>query len=356
VEQERVIYQYDINSAYATVYRDLPCLLHGTWEPIKRLPTTGLYLADCTFRHSRKFHWCTLPIRTDKGTIIFPRQGRGIYWSTELDIARKYGVKLTCHGGWRYIPHCDCVAIDFVEDMYHERTKLGKDGKGMVLKIVLASIYGKLAQSVGCAPYSNPVWAGLIVSTCRSQLVDAALSVRLGSAVHMLATDGLFTSELIPHLPLGTALGEWTLTEHADIFIVQSGVYFLPNVMPKTRGVPQSRVITHEADFRDSWRRYLAGKDLDSVSIELHNFTGLRLALARNKPWRAGQWDDVTKEISFDWSSKRSNPTRQGHSIVTEPLEGSPGLESMPYSRVIGGLNASHRLQFEDQPDWGDQL
>lgn len=351
-----MIYQYDLNSAYATVYRHLPCLLHGTWKPIKRMPKSGLFLGDCTFSHGQQFHWCTLPIRTDKGTIIFPRQGRGIYWSTELDIARKYGVKLTFHGGWLYEKHCDCIAIDFVEDMYHERTKLGKDGKGMVLKIVLASIYGKLAQSVGCAPYSNPVWAGLIVSTCRSQLIDAALSVEHGSHVHMLATDGLFTSRRIPELPLGTGLGEWTLTEHDDIFIVQSGVYFLPGTQPKTRGVPQSRVIAHESDFRDVWQRYVATGVVGSVSIELRNFTGLRLALARNKPHRAGQWDTITKDISFDWTTKRSNGTLNGHKVVTEPMQGSPTLQSMPYSRVIGGLNASHRLQFEDQPDWGDQL
>jgi hypothetical protein len=352
-----VIYQYDINSAYATVYRSLPCLLHGAWERISRLPTKGLYLADITFSHSRRFkRWCTLPIRTDKGTIVFPREGRGIYWSTELEVSKKYGVALQFHSGWRYVQTCECVAIDFVEDMYHERSKLGKDGKGMVLKLVLASIYGKLAQSVGCAPYSNPVWAGLIVSTVRALLVDATLTVRYGAHVLMLATDGLFTTAPIPGLQLGTGLGEWTLTEHADMFIVQSGVYFLPGTTPKTRGVPQSRVIAHESDFRDRWNEYLGGGDLGTVSIKLRNFTGLRLALARNKLHRAGQWDTVDKTISFDWSSKRSNPALTGHSVVTEALQGSPDLMSEGYSRVIGGLNASHRLQFEDQPDWGDQL
>jgi len=350
-----VIYQYDINSAYATVYRHLPCLVHGTWRPIRRLPTDGLFLGHVTFSHPRRFHWGTLPIRTSKGTIIFPRQGTGIYWSPELLVARKYGVKLTCHGGYAYQQECDCVAIDFVEEMYHERAKLGKDGKGMVLKIVLASIYGKLAQSVGCAPYSNPVWAGLITATVRAQLIDAALSVEHGRYVVMLATDGLFTTQPIPGLHLGTGLGEWSLTEHDSIFIVQSGVYFLPGKAPKTRGTPQSRILAHEHDFRNAWQRYCNNGDLGTVSIKLQNFHGLRIALARNKPHIAGQWSTVTKDIAFDWYSKRTNPQLEGHKVITEPLEGSPTLESEAYTRVIGGLNAI-RLELDGQPDWGDQL
>lgn len=360
---EGPVYQYDINSAYATTYRGLPCLLHGTWTRIGRLPDTGLYIADVQFSHGPDFQWCTLPIRTENGTLVWPREGRGIYWSTELDIARKYGVELTCHGGWQYEQHCECKTFDFVEEAYHERRRLGKDGKGMVLKLFLASTYGKLAQSVGCAPYSNPVWAGLIVSTVRALLVDAALSVRLGADVLMLATDGLFTTTPIPGLQLGTGLGQWGVDDetgdvpvHDSIFLVQSGVYFLPGKSPKTRGIPQARVTEHADDFRRVWDAYMDGGELASVDVSLQSFIGLRLALARNKPHIAGQWADVTKSVSFDWHSKRASPQRSGHAVVTKPLQGSPSMTSMPYSRLIGGLNAKTQLELADQPDWGDQL
>jgi hypothetical protein len=358
------VYQYDINSAYATTYRRLPCLVHGTWQRITSLPDGGLYLADVSFSHSHGFHWCTLPIRTDNGTLIWPRKGRGIYWSTELEVARKYGVELKSYGGWQYVRNCECVPLEFAEQAYHERRRLGKDGKGMVLKIFLASAYGKLAQSVGCAPYSNPVWAGLIVSTVRAQLIDAALRVDNGAHVLMLATDGLFTTSRIPGLQLGKALGEWgddddnpgEVPVHKEIFIVQSGVYFLGSKAPKTRGIPQARVVAEEDQFRRLWNEYIEGGELRGVSISLTSFVGLRLALARNKPALAGQWIDNTKDVSFDWTSKRIRPKRVGHSIVTMPPEGSPTLTSMPYSRVIGGMNAKQALDLADQPDWGDQL
>lgn len=361
------IYQYDINSAYATTYRRLPCLLHGTWKHIDRLPTgDALYLARVEFEHGPGFHFGTLPIRTENGTLIWPMKGQGIYWSTEIDVARKYGVKLRMTEGWQYVKNCECVPLDFADAAYHERRRLGKEGKGMVLKIFLASAYGKLAQSVGCAPYSNPVWAGLIVSTVRAQLADAALSVELGARVLMLATDGLFTTEPIPSLRLGKQLGDWDEDDnnpgnpptHADMFIVQSGVYFLGSKAPKTRGIPQTRVVAQEGDFRDAWSRYMSGEVAtpDTVRIDLTSFVGIRLALSRNKPDLAGQWIENPKEVAFDWTTKRVDPRREGHSIVTMPPEGSPTLSSMPYSRVIGGTNARRQLDLADQPDWGDQL
>lgn len=363
---EGPVYQYDINSAYANTYRDLPCLLHGEWRRIPRgsFGTNGaITLLDVEFAHDSKFCWGTLPIRTKKGTLIFPRRGRGRYWSTETRVARKYGVQLKSYGGWEYVNKCGCQWFDFVYDLYDERIRLGKDVQGYPIKIVLASLYGKLAQSVGCAPYSNPIWAGLIVSTVRAQLIDAALSSGTGGRdVLMLATDGLFCTER-RDLATGGKLGEWELTEHSDMFIVQSGVYFLPsnedrpkNKFTKTRGVPQSKVIEHEEDFRRVWNTYLDGGPLDAVKISLRNFIGLRLAIARNRPVTAGQWIETSKEISFDWSSKRAEPVRVGSSVSTGMIHGSSDLVSAPYNRIIGGIRASERLVFADQPDWGDTL
>jgi hypothetical protein len=249
-----------------------------------------------------------------------------------------------------------------VYDLYDKRMELGKDVKGLPIKIVLASIYGKLAQSVGCAPYSNPVWSGLIVSTVRAQLIDAALSRGNGGEdVLMLATDGLFCRELRPDLPTGKELGVWDLTVHTEMFIVQSGVYFLPgedkSKLTKTRGVPQSKVIAHEQDFRRVWSEHLAGGDLLPVTVQLRNFVGLRLALARNRYDTAGEWQETTKTVKFDWSSKRTSPILNGGYVSTGMIEGSPDLTSVPYGRIIGGINAARalaRLEFDDQPDWGD--
>lgn len=377
------IYQADINSAYARTYASLPCLVHGRWERISRLPvavpeskkrgasyisrSTELYISDVSFKHKPAMALGTLPIRTNKGSLIFPLQGRGTYWSTELDVAREHGVKLICHGGWKYTKMCDCQHFDFVERLYDERRRLGKDAAGRVLKLVLASTYGKLAQSVGCAPYSNPIWAGLIVSQVRAQLIGAALQVDGGRDVLMLATDGLFY-QTPRTLAEGSELGLWTVEQHDSMFIVQSGVYFLPNQeKTKTRGMSRdflnsSKLAQYESDFRQSWANFLCGKSgvPESVGIEWRNFVGLRLAAHRNKLDRAGQWEDLTgenaKRIGFDWSTKRTRPEVVGTYVRTHPIQGSPRLSSEPYSRTIGGLRFAERLVIADQPDWGDQL
>jgi hypothetical protein len=371
------IYQYDINSAYANTYRQLPCLLHGRWSRLhgdvptqshrriqNALPgSTKLFLADVTFHHPSNLALGTLPIRTKKGSLIFPLAGRGTYWSPELAVAHSQGVRLTIHSGWEYTNDCDCQHFDFIDKLYAERQRLGKDGAGLVLKIVLASIYGKLAQSVGCAPYSNPIWAGLIVSLVRALLASAALQLHGGRDVLMLATDGLFTRSP-RNLELGSGLGQWDLKTHDSMFIVQSGVYFLPDTKPKTRGLSRdirpSKLEECEGNFRETWANYLRGKPLTPIGIPLETFIGLRLALHRNKPELAGQWlrleGDKAKKITFDWTSKRTLPRIEDTYVVTAPIAGSPELRSEAYNRIIGGIRVAERLLLDDQPDWGDQL
>lgn len=365
------VYQYDINSAYANTYGSLPCLLHGRWKSVPRgsVGTPGsIRVLDVSFQHPHKLVLGTLPIRSRNGTILFPLSGRGRYWNPELDFAISAGVRLESFGGWEYERRCECRYFDFIPEYYYERLRLGKDVVGQPIKIMLASAYGKLAQSVGAAPYANPVWSGLIVSTVRAQLIEAALSGGRGEDVLMLATDGIFTRE--PRdIPVGKRLGQWELTEHDGMFIVQSGVYFLPGTdktkMTKTRGIPQSRLIAQEEEFRQAWSRILLGESWDSVSVQvrLRSFIGLRLALARNRADTAGQWVSVNKRVAFDWSTKRVNPHIDGTAVRTEPIPGSPTLVSEHYSRTIGGLSlalfderALHRLQFQDQPDWADVL
>jgi hypothetical protein len=196
----------------------------------------------------------------------------------------------------------------------------------------------------------------------RAQLCDAALQNERGADVLMLATDGLFCRET-RDLPLGEDLGQWSFDEHSSMFIVQSGVYFLPETSTlaktkstKTRGIPQSKVIAHERDFRQVWSEYLAGGELAPVEISLHNFIGLRLANARHAYDTAGTWVDVPKRISFDWSSKRAGGELVGTRYVAGMIGGSFDLESVAYNKVIGGIRAAERLAFADQPDWGDVL
>lgn len=351
------VYQYDINSAYARTYAGLPCLLHGQWRFVRNRPTNAeIYVGLVSFSHRKRLQWYTLPVRTVKGEILFPRQARGTYWSPEIDLAVQRGADITWHGGYVYLPDCTCRVFDWVESLFEERKRLGKNGRGYVLKILLATIYGKLAQSVGTAPYANPIWAGLIVSTVRAQLCDAALSdeTETGADVHMLATDGMFCSQKRSGLTVGKELGEWDLTTHDEMFVVQSGVYMLPDKDPKTRGVPQRKVIQHTWDFYVAWFTYLRTGVKPNVTVSLRSFLGIRQALARNRLDLAGQWLDVERTLTFDWNTKRRNPRVVGTAVTTDPPEGGKDLWTVPYKRTIGG--GSFRELDDEQPDWSDSL
>jgi hypothetical protein len=353
------VYQYDINSAYANTYDRLPCLLHGEWERVTSMPTEGIFVGEVSFRHKEGLNVNTLPVRTKEGILVFPREATGVYWSPELQVASRYG-DVHFHTGYRYIPGCDCVMFDFVRDLYKERKRLGKDTAGLVLKTLLASIYGKLAQSIGCAPYSNPVWAGLITAHTRATLVEGALAGGYGDDVVALATDGIFCRS--PRaLPIGGELGQWSETIHSSMFSVQSGIYFLPGATEtkhKTRGTSQKIIAKHEDEFRQVWQEFVDHGILRPVVVEINQFIGLSLANARNKPHTAGQWVRSPKSIVFDFLSKRTNLMRdmRGTVLHTEPLPGSPSLYSAPYERAIGGFLAQVRDEMSEQPEWGPAL
>ena len=366
------VYQYDINSAYPSVYRKLPCLVHGKWRPINAeskhlLSPDSLWIGRIGFDHRPNVHYCGFPVRTKDGTIVFPRAGRGIYWSHEIQAALPYLADWHFTNGFVYENRCGCEPFNWVYEIYEERKRVGKGGKGIPLKLVLNSTYGKLCQSIGTAPYANPIWASLITSYVRATLYSAAMASRdpsqPGLGTLMLATDGIFTLDE-RSLPIGSQLGEWEATTHDNMFIVQSGLYFIGDKMPKTRGTPGARIQAMESQFRTEWSKNIRRieswtSDADFVSCDVHvpvvNFVSLALALARGKPETAGEWVPQDKKVSFDWRNKREisyPPIVYGEELFTLPRGGGIEFDNIPYSKQIGAMHNAARLETSGQPDW----
>lgn len=371
---EGPIYQYDINSAYPAIYGQLPCLIHGKWHRFigddhDVLAGSGLYLTSCLFDHSDEAYYCGLPVRTKNGTIVFPRQGNGIYWGHEIQAALPHLRAFEAIMGVRYEKLCDCDPFSWVPAIYEERKRIGKGARGVPLKLVLNSTYGKLCQSIGSAPYANPIYASLITSLVRTQLYRACMASHNpalpGLGTLMLATDGIFTTD--PRdLPIGTGLGEWELTVHDNMFIVQSGLYFLANKAPKTRGINRHRVVALESQFRHTWDKYYQemeatgreSTDRCTVPVPGQSFVSHPLALARNKPETACQWVEEVRDVRFDWYSKRTTkiPNREGlllsgRGLLTGPKNGHFKDTNHAYSKSIGGTSLAREVS-RFQPDW----
>jgi hypothetical protein len=348
----RPVYQNDLHSAYPAQMPELPCPLHTRWEHrprARRLPQDELYLAKITFVHPLDNLWCGLPFRRN-GTLFWPFQGTGWYWSREIAAAQRWlGAEvIKIHDLWVARRECDCRLFDWVRDLYDERRRIGSATLGYPLKLGLNSLYGKMAQRSGRGPYHDPVAAGLITAMTRAQLIDA---VGLDpEAVVMLATDAVFSTRPLP-LDVGDNLGQWEPKVWTDLFIAQPGVYWSPSDLEtsvKSRGVRRSVIGDAAPKFQQVFSDWIdvlrqpgamelmlkERQLIPSVPVTVRVFCGCRLALARNKPWLAGAWKDETRYESFEWDTKR-DPMRvrlnDDGCLVTFPLAISPLAESEGY-------------------------
>lgn len=399
--------QWDINSAYPAALQDVPCLEHGTWERVtgKRVVSDdeisicfGIFTWDTDAKRPLLSGY---QMRRDDGSIYRPLNGKGWYWSMEIKSAIHQ--EFTSYDSWVYHKHCDCTPFAFLKDLYRERKRLGKTTKGMVLKLIMNSVYGKLVQSIGNPTYSNPIWGSFITAWCRTKIawlihslpacMHNSMDVPCGSDVYMVATDAIITRDyryLDDVLDVNMELGNYSKEVHPNgLFIIQPGLYFDPkgedtSTFYKTRGVPKKKVIEHRQEFLDAYALMVSSRDMHKGDVHLPFtlFLGIKQALVRKNMKVMGQFIDykdpetgeLGRRTSFDWKNKRRpqpmpTPDSLGSGIPdrlwTLPYWGRVDdlgndarhgylVQSVPYSKDIGGLmrNAEYREEFDLQPDW----
>lgn len=354
----RKVYQYDINSAYPAVISSLPCLVHGAWKHTTKIqPRRRTYIARVTFYHKENTFLGTLPIRSKEGNISYPRRGSGIYWSVELAAAKRAGCQITVEEAWEYIPDCSCHPMEWIKDVYALRRQVGKSKKGNALKLAMNSIYGKFAQSIGRPKWANPIWAGLITATTRAWIIDACRKVD-ARHILMIATDGIF-SDVPLDVTCGPELGEWELTEHESMFIIQPGLYMMAGQDSKTRGIPRVKIDEYARQIRRSWGH--GATDMHHT-ITLNRFMAARQAYHLKRWDRAGEWYSEGRTVSFDWRTKRSETEGWWDERLFKedmpafrPAIKDGGVPSVPYDKSIGRWELERRFE-DDQPEEADGL
>lgn len=342
-------YDYDLNSAYPSIQRDLPCLRHSEWIHTKGKPISELYLARVAFRFSRRHRWYPLWVRTANGSIRYPSVGEGWYWQDEVIAAKAFLEKSKVTLGneplngppryegqrmayeevkvkeyWNLVTHCDHKPFSFLGEQYEQRQRFKAEGNGAqkALKLSINSCYGKTMQQVGSKvvdgvwqppPTFQLEWGGMITSACRAKLVQAALTTSENAIIYF-ATDGILTTEPLD-VPMGKDLNTWEIKAvYEECVNVAPGCYWLrkgSDWFTATRGFEDAGSGRPTAVF-EAW-----GRGMRSMFVRPQRFNTLRSSLHTkvSPKWRT--WTTQERIIGLVGESAKRRPLPQGFDTRT---------------------------------------
>lgn len=356
-------HEYDINSAYPSIIRGLPCLLHGRYShgvnaPIVDNDDYCLVYAQVrspSGRHSSRVHVGAMLHRDTHGRILRPMATEGWYWWHEVQAARRAGC-VTAVKVLRWVKYtpCDCPPpMREIEGLYQKRLEVGKTSPlGKAAKLTYNSAYGKFAQSVGAPLFGNPVYASLITSGCRTMILNAIATHPRGKAnVTMVATDAVYFLDPHPGLPISENLGEWDYKIRRNLTLFKPGVYWHDDARQAiARGeIPSFKARGfNAADFGASIARideiFHSWNDAGAVGVggvsgwewptvtfrPAFAMTTALQALRRGKWWNAGAVETRPVELTQD-----SNPADKRTGLWRSLHDGRIIYRSEPYSGLV---------------------
>lgn len=377
---------WDISSAYVYQLYMLPCLKHASWKHTKsrkdleKAQAQNGALVRYTLGKMPKFcrnlagkeqspeAWGPFPFRLEDGCISYPiESGGGWVWLDEYLIGEKLFPHVQFREAWVYESNCACRPFEKIPEYYLLRLKVGKEGRGIAIKLAMNSCYGKLAQSLGAALFNNWIWAGMVTSGTRAQLLTMLGMHDDFWNMLMLATDGVVTREhLTPPVPLptktdmpymkkgklvSTPLGGW---EHKDaprgMFIARPGIYFPLEPTQeeidaiRARGVGRSVVLKHWPKLVETWERDgVTGK---AVMPNVTRFCGIKTSISVSQKGTVykrargaedensyGQWVERKVEMGFNPLPKRERVRADGRTLELRRFPAT--LRSVPYERAM---------------------
>ena len=299
------VWHYDIVSAYPSSIAKLPNLAKLTWKRHgKGQPQAGgLYVARIKWEIPATY-WAPFPWRSRNGTIRYPLEGEGWYWFPEVEMAiAKYGKKnIRVMESWVAEGELEYPFHDLIHSTFQYRKELKAKGHAshIAVKLILNSLYGKFAQTVGKATYYSPIWAGLITSHTRAQLMEV-----LSNDVVCVMTDSIWSREPLT-VPIGEELGEWEKQDETRLVLAEAGLYSAtsPNGSVSTwqRGFDKRNPV----DIEELVRHWISDDPLFTPTYNVLRFVGMGLATATNYPWR--QWVEISRKIEpvpFAGTTKR---------------------------------------------------
>ena len=290
------VHEYDIQSAYPSIAVGLPCLKCGRFRHVDDYEPGKLGFYCAGSRTSGP--WAPFPFRANaetgreylnrasKGAIAFVHGGRRWVTSQEVATAREYfgNEAIPVFSGWVFDEGCNHKPFARLLELYLHR-KIGDPscpvcladkrhfcpdhpapsaGLSKVIKLIINSVYGKLAQAIGWKPnprspyvtgpesmkapeYQCYIWASWITGGTRAKVMEAALiggrepdcpdcglrACARHSSVMSIATDGILSTRTIPELDRNVTdweLGSWEYEAKPDAWLGMPGIYSFRDV------------------------------------------------------------------------------------------------------------------------------
>lgn len=325
---EGPVYDYDIHSAYPSIAVTVPSFADGSWEHVASVDLddpTLVALCEVTWQRpnpsskrgkaGRDFG--PFPVRISCGSKRYPYNSLSAIWLWNSEVSAARGITdIAVHGAWVFHPATDVKPFGYLAEMYRIRAEMKEpghyDGQEMVYKLIMNSSYGKLAQHpIGDreSRYRHLLWAGMITAGTRAKLLEAGSR----GGVISFATDGIIARQELP-VAISPALGDWEVEKLDWVFLVQSGIYFIPHdleIAVRTRGIGRRTVDT--AAVMGAWER---GDRTFTAPQE--RFMGYRTALRQGlDTWRT--WKTQDKRIEFTLAPRREGAKRIGQVLYTRP-------------------------------------
>lgn len=398
------MYGHDIRSAYPDGMTRLPCLVHGEWKHLTKADAVKQMMYDPEWYMTQKTYdilclglvewhcdnppggWGPYPTRS-VGTQLksisgiksklpaWPFHGINWLWNEEYKAGLSFTTSTDVKEAWIYERQCDCQPFDWIPEYYDLRYELKAAGNEIgekVVKLILNSGYGKIAQTIGNPPVPSWIWAGLITQSARATLLRAIATNP--EACFMVATDAVYSTEPLD-LDFGPALGQWDgPDEYGRTLVIQAGFWRdYENGTSKTRGIAK-KYLDGDKDHRPLWPVFeslwadILNQNLDIrnavVPVRYSDHIGLQRARQYGIEY-LGRWtDDAIQDIRFRvdkrphligspstdgwWKSAPTRTDRVGEQLSMEVIVGE--------QYIAEERSAMDRYFVVEQPDaaeWG---
>jgi hypothetical protein len=227
-----VVYDYDINGAYAYELSQLYDLRRGHWIRSHYYEPEAVYgFCRGLLNVTAPFH----PFMIGEGEMKYTPVGSREEYVTkaEWDFIDQYHIgDFDCQDGWWWIPNEGQQQYQIFKGVVNRLWSLRQNADPMmdkILKRIMAGIWGALLQTMGgkdtlsFGERFNPVYGALVESNCRLAVARAVLDNNLyPDHLVNIAVDGIVSSKPIP-VDDGK-LGGWRLSHKGKAIVVSSGI------------------------------------------------------------------------------------------------------------------------------------